>query len=628
MENKTPLLSWAKLIDKVKKSESARKSQDKLIATAREIVNKEVIRRVYRVEDIGKHRSWLDGRSNALEEQIRETFALAMSDHMACSILSTELPLLATVFRLTGKTVFRRRVIEQLTEMTKWCPIQRPGWTCFANGNRLPPDGKDGNWLATGSGIRAIADTLEIMPPNTIDSKLRVAIELLLKSEVESVVDDWKSQRPWFVKSDNPRTNQWVLPTEGLIRSSMLLGVDKYNEAYEFGMTNMLKSLDSHGSAGEFDEGLLYSVVTMVSIVSVARATAMIGDCRLINHSYFKYFPTWMIHHLQPDRKLINSFDCFMCEAPRDNCGDSKGWSFRQLLSLLAICFPNSAAHWGLFYQFDEPSVDLPGLACAILPRPSIEKTPSCFAIYERATRINWRDSWDDDATGLWIRGGNSMDQHDHRDRGHVNFSLEGVPVLIEAGTPSYHNPCLGSYFAAGSGHNVLQLGLSEWSQTRHTPLNQPPGWQKVKTVAPISITKLDEGGGDALVDVTDGYDALKKWTRRCVWNSKQLKVEDNVVIGESRDDDIILFRWHLAIGEPVVIQWEKQHLFTVACSSFLIEIEGSQPLFVLQEILPDQSLAPREWDDASPDNLHSCVVVRTKHPQNSLTLTSTFIGR
>lgn len=614
---------WAELIDAVTDNDALKGVREKFIAMARKAAAEPVIRRVYKLEDIGKHRSWLDGRSRALEDEIRETFALAMSDHMACSRLSTELPLLAAACRLTRDISIERRVVEQLEEMATWSPIQRPGWTCFQRGNRLPSDGKDGNWLATGSGIRAIADTLEIMPGESIDHKLRIRLEQLLEKEIFSIVDDWATKRSWFIKSENFRTNQWVLPTEGLIRACLVLGVDKYREAYELGMKNMLKSLDAYGYAGEFDEGLLYSVMTMISVAHVARAAAVAGDRRLLDHPFLQRFPTWMMHHLQPARKLINAFDCFMCEAPRGSCGHTKGWSFRQLLSLLAVCFPSSVARWGLVRQFDGPSDDIAGLACSALPPGNMAKSPALYAAYERAARVNWRDSWADDATGVWIRGGHCLDQHDHKDRGHVNFTSRGHPVLVEAGTPSYHNSRMHSYFSAGTGHNVLQLGMSDWNEKQNTYWNQPPGWQKAGAPAPIIVHRLDQEGGDIRVDVTEGYDGLEKWSREVSWTSTHLSVQDEVILTESRGRDIILFRWHLGTEEEVEIKCESQQMFTVTWSDVTLKLEGSQALIVLQEKVPDQSLVPRDWDDASPDHLHTCIVVRTKYPVDNVKLTT-----
>ncbi|MFQ3549113.1 MAG: hypothetical protein SNJ70_05130 [Armatimonadota bacterium] len=108
--------------------------------------------------------------------------------------------------------------------------INRPGWTQDIPERSFPKDGMDGNWLGTGVSIRAIADTLEIMPEGSISPELMSKINKLLEKEIESIVDDWETKRPWFVKPRNPITNQWILPTAGLVRACLLLGKDKHKK--------------------------------------------------------------------------------------------------------------------------------------------------------------------------------------------------------------------------------------------------------------------------------------------------------------------------------------------------------------------------------------------------------------
>ena len=168
-----PLRSWPALLDAANRDPALQPACRALIAAARKTAQDPPIRRAYRLEDLGKNRTFLDGRSRALEPEIRETFALAMSDMGACQIVAEELPLIAAAFRLSGDQSLLHRVLEQLTEMASWSPIQRPGWTLYAPGHRLPPNGKDGNWLATGLGVRAIADSLEILPAGSVPDELR-----------------------------------------------------------------------------------------------------------------------------------------------------------------------------------------------------------------------------------------------------------------------------------------------------------------------------------------------------------------------------------------------------------------------------------------------------------------------
>ncbi|HIJ65442.1 MAG TPA: heparinase, partial [Candidatus Hydrogenedentes bacterium] len=428
----SPAVFWPELLDRVKADLAFDEARKELVTRARSIAENAIIRRPYTLEDVGKNRTWLDGRSAALEDEIREQFALAMSDFAACGTLSSELPLLAAAYRLTGEAIFLERVIAQLEEMSAWAPLQRPGWTLYAPGHRLPADGKDGNWLATGCGVRAIGDTLEVLPDGALDAALLEKIRALLETEIAGVVDDWETQRPWFVSSHNPVTNQWVLPTEGLVRACLILGVDDHRDAYELGVKNLLEALDVHGPKGEFEEGFGYASFTVTSMLHAAHAMAVAGDRRAADHPFLKHFPTWFVHHFQPGKYVIN---CFDAGASYDAAAGSRG-----LLSLLAVCTSSPAARWALAEYVGGPSSDLPGLAARALPAVGTEAAPPLFAHYERAARVNWRSSWAEDATGVWVRGGHHLDQHDHQDRGHVNFIACGRPILIEAGTPSYHH--------------------------------------------------------------------------------------------------------------------------------------------------------------------------------------------
>jgi len=606
-------LSWTRLLDQAAADPALSAPRKTLLAKARELAALPIIRRANKLEEIGQHRTWLDGRSNALEDEIRETFALAMSDFAACNTLAGELPVLAAAYRLTRETAFLDRVIAQLDETASWSPLQRPGWTLYSPGHRFPADGKDGNWLATGCGVRALADTIEILPENSLDPALLQRVQELLEAEITGVVEDWQVKRPWFVRSDNPITNQWVLPTEGLIRACLFLGREKHASAYELGVANLLKSLDAHGAHGEFEEGFGYASFTVTSMLHAARAMAAAGDPRAVDHPFLKHFPTWLVHHFQPGNMVINCFDA--------GGAYDAAKSTRPLLSLLAVCTASPVARWALAYQAGGPSDDLPGLAARALPPVGAEAAPPLFAYYERATRVNWRDSWDKNGAGVWVRGGHPLDQHDHQDRGHVNFIAKGRPLLIEAGTPAYHHQLMMTHYATGVGHNVLQLGTAFPERLGNAgEYVTYPGWQKRGGVAPITVNRLDAAGGDITVDGTACYDRLAKWRRSVTWNSTELEVHDEVIL-DGDAQDIILFRWHLGTEESVAITGEGTR-FTATWSGAAITLESSAPLTVSQIPMPDHTLAGHTGDE-DPGNVHTCLTVQLQNPQNTFTLTT-----
>jgi len=612
------IASWGALLDSLGDDPAMAEARAAFVRQARETAAKPIVQRVYALEDVGvKGRTWLDGRSNALEDEIRETFALAMSDHGASGACASELPQLAAAYRLTGEAVFRDRVLAQLEEMATWVPLQRPGWTLYTPGHRLPADGKDGNWLATGQGVRAIVLTLELMPEHAVPGALRARLYALLEAEIAGVTDDWQTKRPWFVRGDNPITNQWVLPTEGLVSACLAVGKDRFPDAYELGVGNLLKALDAHGANGEFEEGVGYASFTVTSMLHAAHAMAVHGDRRALEHPFLSRFPTWLIHHLQPGDMLINCFDA----GPAYGAADR----IRPLLSLLAVCTGSAEARWALTCQVGGPSDDLPGLAARALPSAETVQPP-LFAYYERATRVNWRSSWNDGATGVWVRGGHPTDQHDHQDRGHVNFIAHGKPVLIEAGTPAYHHPLMMTHYTTGAGHNVLQLGaVFPESNAEAGQLVQLPGWQKNGGVAPITVQRLDDSGGDVTVDGTACYEGLEIWRRHVAWDAERLVVNDEVALaGETRD--IILFRWHLGTKDRAVIDGEGTS-FSVSWPGAALSFEGSAPLVLELLPMPDNTLEGHTGE-AEPGNYHTCIVVKTAQPCTAFSLDTEAIAQ
>lgn len=600
--------SWAELLDELKQNPEQKEVCESIIELARDVLKRPIAKRVYRYEDVGKHRTWLDGRAKPLEPEIQTTFALAMSDFGTSSIIAREMPLLAAAYRLTGEEEFRKRLLEQLSEVTTWSPLQRSGWTCYHPGRRLPADGKDGNWLATGQGVRAIADTLEIMPTGAIDADIRGRLEVLLTQEILSIVDDWDTKRPWFVRSNNPITNQWVLPTEGLVRACLVLGTENYHEEYKLGVENMLKSLSAHGKDGEFEEGFSYATFTVTSMVHAAHAMAVMGDRRALDHPFLQNFPTWIVHHLQPGQMVINCFDA-------GGAARGGGSNLSPMLSLIAVCTGNKTARWALEHLLDGASQDIAGYAMGSLPSIDIKEAPSLFASYEHATRVNWRDSWDDDATGVWVRGGHRLDQHDHQDRGHVNLIIKGQPILIEAGTPSYDSLKLPSHYASGAGHNILQIGdIAPKAPERPGSFIRPYGWQKRGGIAPIKVNKLDASGGEITVDGTHCYDDLQRWERGVSWTSQSMQIMDDVLLVDGKEE-IILFRWHLGTSREVDIT-ENDGSFFISWDNITISLKSSIPIAVSQEKMPDHTM-----DSRKHDNLHTCLIINSVQKVNSLGL-------
>jgi len=592
-------LHWGTLSDAAIADVRLAAARDKLLATARETAATPIIRRVYRAEEIGQSRSSLGERTVMLDGSPRQSmFALAKSDNVAAKDVCSELPLLAVAYRWSGEETFKARVIAQLEEMADWSPLQRPGWSLKrASAEPVPPGFHDGCWLATGWCIRAMADAMEIMPAGSLPQPLIEKIRALLAREIASIVEDWRTKPSWFIRGNNPRTNQWIVPTEGLIRACLVLGMEKHPAEYAVGVQNLMAALDAQGPQGECHEGVMYAALTVESLLHAARAMAAAGDSRAAEHPFLHRFPTGLAHHAQPGRNWINSFDVRLHNDGR--C--------RQLLSLLLLLHDDPVARWTLDTQFGGPEDDIAGIAVRCTHGES--QAPALFASYENACRVNWRSSWDDDASGVWVRGGHSLDRHDHFDRGHVNFIFRGRPLLIEAGVPrDYGDPQMGPLYQSLTGHNVLEV----------------QGGTTKKMPAPIQVVRLDATGGELLVDPTPGYADAKQWQRTVAWNAEQLDVTDEVRFPPEQPRKS-LFRWHLGTAEEVKPETHGRQI-TVSWSGATMTLDSSVPALVTTTVLPDNTIHLSET--TGEIHQHRCVIVETEHAVETWTLKTRVEGK
>ncbi len=584
----------------------------KFLREMRGILAEKLIERPASLEELREARIVWDSRYETADPTIREVFALGRSDAMAADTLVNELPELASAYVLSGDRAFLDRALAEMEELTTWIPFQRPGWTSFSR-KKLPPDGGDGVWLATGRIIQALTDTLEILPEEDVPEELVKKIKTRLAEEAELIVADWKAERPWYVQQNEIRSNQWAIPIAGLINATVYLGREEYADAYEFGIQNLLKTLDSQGQKGAFNEGLVYGNATVKVILSAARQAALAGDRRLIDHPFLKNFPVWHAQHLQPGGYVINSFDC--------GFGARGGLRhFFSTYSDMAVLLGSAESLWVVKNHPEQSDDSINGIIARSMP-DNLAVAPPLFGDYPVATQINWRSSWNDDASGFWMRGGAKSDFHDHMDRGHVNFIVDGRAILIEAGTPSYGLPGYFENYVSIAGHNVLQVGdfdASTASKAELAGAGQP--LNESHRSALIVVSDHDASGGTATIDLSSVYPAVKKWVRHVKWTADALDVRDEVVLKKS---DVILFRWHL--GSPTKdVRWAEGTLAKedvelapglLSADGYQIEYEGDQELAARLEVSPDQTLGNKSE--------HHCLVVRSAEPVDRLVLTT-----
>lgn len=613
-----PIFSFAQILDQLSACAnlpaSVAAARDELVAAARNDVSQfPVFLRPVTLEELKanpairmKYREQPAHHAH-LDHAGWERFALSLGDSEFSKALADRLPRVAAAARLTRDPQLVAYVCAQLVEMASWSPLCRPGWS---GGSQ-----SDGAWLGTGWATRTITESLALLPVDWVPSDLSRRIGERLRAEITGVRNDWRTRCNWFTQQEAAYSNQWALPTEALILASLHLGLDQHRDDYEFGVANLLRTLDAQGANGEFVEGLEYGFITLESVLSVARAAALIaGDKRIIEHPFLQRFPIWYLHHLQPGGFIINAFDA---RAPHIN---------RSLIGTLAISTGHPAAVWYLRSIPATTTTTLPVLLAECVlggvtggshGSDDKPKSPPLGAQYPVAARVNWIERWDgigtahDNASSFWMRGGHETDAHDHQDRGHVNLIIRGRPVLIEAGLFSYGIPEHLTHFKSVAGHNVPQVG--NYSPPELTPQLLSAGagqiLDKAHRSAPLTVNRLDASGGDVTLDGSACYASVRRWMRRAEWTAHGVSIRDEISLHAA---DTILFRWHLGVPSGTPCSFEPGR---VRVGDIMVSYEAGLPLEASVETMPDNTLTPGTLHH------HATLVLRTGSPVAHLEL-------
>lgn len=563
-----------------------------------------------------------------------EQFALACSDMSASRVMMEELPLLAAALRLNPKESLREHLRLQLQEVVTWAPFQRPGWTLGSRTGALPASG-DGIWLATGTLIQALALTLDILPPGEISPELSAAVRQRMAEEITLTLNDWKAAVPWFVKLDKAGSNQWIVPASGMVIGAAALGREQFPEAYQLGVESLHRSLALAGEDGSLNEGYAYACGwSGFSFFLANHYMSAVGDTTFDRMPFFRNFPGWVALRFQPGGNPVNSFD---------NFGGQRGNQPVDEMTNLAAVIGNPAftrlVRREIGGRFRPNAFGL--LACGELAMAGNAPDPSAWpelppaGLFQRSHMFIWRQSWASDASGLWVRGGDIHDFHNHQDRGHVSFIVSGTPILIESGTPGYASKRKRPDYDSTLGHNVLTLDGNAF----------PPA-----APAPVTVARQDAGGGELSVDLRKVYPSLSAADRRVVWTPETLQVTDTISTPDAAATVSPDWRWHLASAEPARIEslapnhyrvkipagrivfpawigeWSNpgaprptgEDIFNTA--EIDVEITADAPLSVETTTQPDHTLKFRRTE-----NPHTTLIVRPASPAARLTITTLF---
>lgn len=566
----------------------------------------------------------LDKSANDVEKidaKKAQIFAVGQSDVGLAQMLGAELPLLAAAYVITGDHSYVDRIAAQLRETAQWDPLQRPGWTLYNGKGNLPPDGNDGVWLATGEGLVAIWQTLDILPKGALPPDVMTAVREQLKRESKRITHDWQHKIMWFVKKNDGSTNQWIEPAVGQLVACVMLGKDADPVDYQLAVSNVLHSVNSLSLDGSSPEGPGYGQGRTAPMLYIAaQALAKAGDNRLASHPFFKKFPTWMAMQYQPGQWMVNAFD---------NFGGARGLYYQKAADFarMVVLSQDPFLGWTFRHIIEVFPYDFYGLLSLSIPDGALQQPP-LWSVFQQSHCAIWRSSWAEGGSGVWVRGGFEHDGHDHNDRGHVNFIVDGKAVLMEAGTPGYGDPLKHERFDSVMGHNVLQVGDDLYPK---------------KSAAPIAVSRMDQAGGDLTVEAGAGYPTVKSWQRHVTWTARTMEITDKVTLATPAK---VLFRWHLgseqslhiaASGEKAAaatlpagrVVFTNPPSTTAATSDWMppaedvmetpgatLKVQADQAIECIEEKDMDHTFRFRVMH-----HLHTTFVVRSAAPVESITL-------
>jgi hypothetical protein len=609
-----------------------RQQIDPIIKKAKTICSQPLIRRSRTLDEVlngrkGARKISAHGRTALLVKEkkmkLAEIFGLGLSDVTAARLLYKELPLVAAAYRITGDKKMLDYLLKQLDEIASWRPIQRTGWTINMR-TKSHSGRRSGVWLGTGFTIIGALVAIDMLPPDSLPPALKKKIDDWLLYEVKLITSDWKNKVPWYVKKQASQSNQWVVPSAGLLCAASYLGKDRVPEEYAQGLKNILASMSKMGNDGASSEGFAYATGwTVPALYTCAYFLQEKGDDSLASKPFFKAFPLWLAAHYQPGKNIINCFDYW------GGCRNMYDRYMLDNIAALAAISDSPYLQWIVFNQHTRIPVNGYGLLCCAMP-PRRMKEPPLYNNFKRGRLLTWRSSWQDYASGLWMRGRDPEDFHAHFDCGHINYIKNGKIMLLEAATTGYSDKRMTYDYKSLRGHNVLQIG--------NDILNNKKPYE-----APFKIAKLDKSGGNVTIDATKSYDKAAKYTRQVVWNAGQLTATDNVSL---KNADTITLRWHLgsnvkpqikktadgwnitvAPGKEVLPGWygdfypewgKKPEKDIYESAGMTITITADQPVTVTAGTQVDHTIKYRK-------RYHEHNVIYVKTPQPVKTLKTTF---
>ena len=534
----------------------------------------------------------------------RDQRALAMIDCTQTNFLLEKVVPLALAARYTGNPDYLKKVIAILTEVAKYQPFQRPGWSLGDPTRTLPPEG-DGPNMATAWGMSAVVEILFILG-DSLPIDVRTKLQENLRAEITGVVKGWADKLPWYVQSRSVMSNQWTDPNVGMIKACLYLGEPELLPAYNFGVENIAATLKISQADGAFLEGFTYAQMSAGSMVSILRAIQENGDKRCENYPFLAQFWIWLLQMQMPGGFLVNCCD--------SNLGKLPNWAIESPLSSFidaANASGDSQALRALKFAFPDGGQTLTGIEYidALSAIATLQSWPlPLFKFFPSQQLFVWRSSYEaprarQTAMGLWIKGGSMLEKsHGHRDQGQVSLYFADKVILMDCGVPQdYGDPDLETRFAPAAGHSIMQIGEVK---------------PRVMSVdAPMEVLSANGKGGHVKVNLTNVYTSVISCQREVKWDLLgQMSINDSAEWKQPVSSGTEIYRFHTGSRVPVLISGSNNE-WKVVWSSATMWFKSNQPIRIEQEIWPDHVQEPFK---------HQVIIIRAESLIQEINLQTT----
>ncbi len=356
-----------------------------------------------------------------------------------------------------------------------------------------------------------------------------------------------------------------------LLNQAIYAGQQPGDEDYERALAWLMEIVEVSGRFGERPGPLEQWMSLDQSLVNAALHTALLGDYRLKDQSFFAFLPLWTMHQVQPDsdqatRKAVTKF----------LIGQSQ-------------LYPSPNIQWWL-ENVPQPPIHLKRFDAVTLPADF--PPPPSFGFYPQAAVVLWRSSWAPGADGLVTHGALADDAATCLQAGNVSWTPHAEPVLV-LGNEATQGYAIG---AEPNEDGAIMASLIPASSVIRVGENQPePGR------APIIVRELNDHSGNLRVNASELFPQLSIWHRDLFWKTGgELRIIDTISYDFGKRDRTSFF-WRLSATEPVSIETDRKRTI-VEWGENAIVFQGNTPLEV------DQFLVPVSATDPTPQ-----VVIRLR---------------